>query len=67
MPSNLTVATAIALLQWLCALTSMEFIAWAYPEVQVPVWLNPDVILFGNLQILVVLWAYQTITKYIKF
>ena len=67
MPSNLTVATAIALLQWLCALASMEFIAWAHPEVPVPVWLNPDVILFGNLQILVVLWAYQTITKYIKF
>ena len=67
MPSNLTVATAIALLQWLCALASMEFIAWIYPEVPVPVWLNPDVILFGNLQILVVLWAYQTITKYIKF
>ena len=67
MPSNLTVATAIALLQWLCAVVSMEFIAWAYPEVPVPVWLNPDVILFGNLQILVVLWVYQVIIKYIKF
>ena len=67
MPSNLTVATAIALLQWLCTLASVYVLELLEPNVPVPLWFEPNAFFAGNLQIIAVIWVYQTINKYIKF
>ena len=67
MPSKLLVVTAFAILQWLCVMASVGIAQWLDPSVPVPLWFNPTQFLAGNLQIIIVLWVYQTITKYIKF
>lgn len=51
----LLLLTLIALLQWAIAMylpSSPDF--------------NPTTFLYGNLQIVVILWFYRVITKYIK-
>ena len=67
MPSNLTVATAIAVMQWLCTLASVYVLELVEPTLPVPLWFEPNAFFAGNMQIIVVIWLYQTITKYIKF
>ena len=67
MPSNLTVATAIALLQWLSIQISIKLFPLLHPNTPMVIDFDPTAILAGNLQIVVVLWMYQVITKYIKF
>lgn len=67
MPSQLVIVTAIAILQWLCVTASVGIAQWLDPNAIVPVWFDPTAILAGNLQIIIVIWVYQTITKYIKF
>lgn len=67
MPSQLLVVTAIAVLQWLCTLASLRLSQWLNPELVIQLWFDPTAFLLGNLQIIFILWTYQTITKYIKF
>ena len=67
MPSQLVIITAIAVLQWLCVMASVGIAQWLDPSVPVPLWFEPNAFFAGNLQIIIVLWVYQTITKYIKF
>jgi hypothetical protein len=67
MPSQLIVVTAIAILQWLCILASTQLSQWFHPELNVALQFDPTTFLYGNLQIIFVLWAYQTILKYVKF
>ena len=67
MPSQLVVVTAIAVLQWLCVSASVYVLQLVEPNLPVPLWFEPSAFFAGNLQIIAVLWCYQTITKYIKF
>ena len=67
MPSQLVVVTAIAILQWLCTLASLRLSQWLQPELPIPLWFDPTTFLYGNLQIIFILWVYQTIIKYVKF
>ena len=67
MPSQLVVVTAIAVLQWLCTLASLKLSQWLQPELPIPLGFDPTTFLDGNLQIIFILWAYQTILKYVKF
>jgi len=67
MPSQLVVVTAIAVLQWLCTLASLKLSQWLQPELVIQLWFDPNAFFAGNLQIIFVLWAYQTIIKYVKF
>ena len=67
MPSQLVVVTAIAVLQWLCVSASVYMLELLEPNLPVPLWFDPTTFLYGNLQIIFILWAYQTIIKYIKF
>jgi hypothetical protein len=67
MPNQLVVVTAIAILQWLCITASVGIAQWLDQSVPVPLWFEPNAFFAGNLQIIIVLWVYQTITKYIKF
>lgn len=63
MPSQILVLTAIAIWQWL----SVLLIQRIHPELNVALDFDPTTFLFGNLQIILILWVYQTVTKYIKF
>ena len=67
MPSQLVVVTAIAVLQWLCTLASVYMLELLEPNLPVPLWFEPNAFFAGNLQIIIVLWVYQTAIKYIKF
>ena len=67
MPSQLVVVTAIAVLQWLCVSASVYMLELLEPNLPVPLWFEPNAFFAGNLQIIAVIWLYQTITKYIKF
>ena len=67
MPSQLLVVTAIAILQWLCVLASVSVLQWLEPTLPVPLWFDPNAFFAGNMQIIIVLWVYQTIIKYVKF
>ena len=69
MNSHLLVVTAIAILQWL----SVVLATWLFPIIHptlpmpTPQWIEINHIFVGNMQIIIVLWAYQVITKYVKF
>lgn len=67
MPSQLVVATAIAVMQWLSIQISIKLFPLLHPNAPMVIDFDPNAILAGNLQIMVVLWMYQVITKYIKF
>ena len=67
MPSQLVVVTAIAVLQWLCVLASVYVLQLVEPNLPVPLWFEPNAFFAGNLQIIAVIWLYQTIIKYVKF
>lgn len=67
MPSQLLVVTAIAVLQWLCVLASVYVLQLVEPNLPVPLWFEPNAFFAGNLQIIAVIWLYQTIIKYVKF
>ena len=67
MPSQLVVVTAIAVLQWLCTLASVYVLELLEPNLPVPLWFEPNTFFAGNLQIIAVIWLYQTIIKYVKF
>ena len=67
MPSQLIVVTAIAVLQWLCITASVGLIGYMEPNLSAPSWFDVNAIFFGNMQIIIVIWLYQTINKYIKF
>ena len=67
MPSQLVVVTAIAILQWICVSASVYMLELLEPNLPVPLWFEPNAFFAGNLQIIAVIWLYQTITKYIKF
>ena len=67
MPSQLVVVTAIAVLQWLCITASVGIAQWLNPNVPVSLWFEPNAFFAGNLQIIAVIWLYQTIIKYVKF
>ena len=67
MPSQLVVVTAIAVLQWLCVSISVYVLQLVEPNLPVPLWFEPNAFFAGNLQIIVVIWLYQTIIKYVKF
>ena len=67
MPSQLLVVTAIAVLQWLCVSASVSVLQWVEPTLPVPLWFDPNAFFAGNLQIIFVIWLYQTAIKYIKF
>ena len=67
MPSQLVVVTAIAVLQWLCVMASVYMLELLEPNLPVPLWFEPNAFFAGNLQIIVVIWLYQTIIKYVKF
>ena len=67
MPSQLVVVTAIAVLQWLCVSVSVYMLQLVEPNLPVPLWFEPNAFFAGNLQIIAVIWLYQTINKYIKF
>ena len=66
MPSQLIFGTAIAVLQWLSIQIGNKLFPLLHPNAPM-VDFDPNAILAGNLQIMVVLWMYQVITKYIKF
>ena len=67
MPSQLVVATAIAVMQWLSIQISIKLFPLLHPNAPMVIDFDPNAILAGNLQIMVVLWVYQIINKYIKF
>ena len=67
MPSQLVVVTAIAVLQWLCVSASVYVLQLLEPNLPVPLWFEPNAFFAGNLQIIAVIWLYQTIIKYVKF
>ena len=67
MPSQFTVGTAIAIVQWLSIQISIKLFPFLHPNAPMVIDFDPTAILAGNLQIVVVLWMYQAITKYIKF
>ena len=67
MPSQLVVVTAIAILQWLCVSASVYVLQLLEPNLPVPLWFEPNAFFAGNLQIIAVIWLYQTIIKYVKF
>ena len=67
MPSQLVVVTAIAVMQWLCISAGVGIAQWLDPSVPVLLWFEPKAFFAGNMQIIFVLWAYQTIIKYVKF
>ena len=67
MPSQLVVVTAIAILQWLCVSASVYVLELLEPNLPVPLWFEPNAFFAGNLQIIAVIWLYQTIIKYVKF
>lgn len=67
MPSQLLVVTAIAVLQWLCVSVSVYMLQLVEPNLPVPLWFEPNAFFAGNLQIIAVIWLYQTIIKYVKF
>ena len=67
MPSQLVVVTAIAVLQWLCVTASVYMLELLEPNLPVPLWFEPNAFFAGNLQIIAVIWLYQTIIKYVKF
>ena len=67
MPSQLVIVTAIAVLQWLCTLASVYMLELLEPNLPVPLWFEPNAFFAGNLQIIAVIWLYQTIIKYVKF
>ena len=67
MPSQLVVVTAIAVLQWLCTLASVYVLQLLEPNLPVPLWFEPNAFFAGNMQIIAVIWLYQTIIKYVKF
>ena len=67
MPSQLLVVTAIAVLQWLCVMASVYVLQLLEPNLPVPLWFEPNAFFAGNLQIIAVIWLYQTIIKYVKF
>ena len=67
MPSQLLVVTAIAVLQWLCVSASVYVLQLLEPNLPVPLWFEPNAFFAGNLQIIAVIWLYQTIIKYVKF
>ena len=67
MPSQLVVVTAIAVLQWLCVSASVYMLELLEPNLPVPLWFEPNAFFAGNLQIIAVIWLYQTIIKYVKF
>ena len=67
MPSQFILGTAIALLQWLSIQISIKLFPLLHPNAPMVIDFDPNAILAGNLQIMVVLWMYQVITKYIKF
>ena len=67
MPSQLVVVTAIAVLQWLCVTASVYMLELLEPNLPVPLWFEPNAFFAGNLQIIAVIWLYQTINKYVKF
>lgn len=67
MPSQLVVVTAIAILQWLCVTASVYVLQLLEPNLPVPLWFEPNAFFAGNLQIIAVIWLYQTIIKYVKF
>ena len=67
MPSQLVVVTAIAVLQWLCVMASVSVLQLVEPNLPVPLWFEPNAFFAGNMQIIVVIWLYQTIIKYVKF
>ena len=56
LPPPLVVAMTCTILQWVASLVLPPI-----PD------FNPDQVLIGNLQIIGVIWVYQTITKYVKF
>ena len=67
MPSQLLVVTAIAVMQWLCVSASVYVLQLLEPNLPVPLWFEPNAFFAGNLQIIAVIWLYQTINKYVKF
>lgn len=67
MPSQLLVVTAIAVLQWLCVTASVYVLHLLEPNLPVPLWFEPNAFFAGNMQIIAVIWLYQTIIKYVKF
>lgn len=67
MPSQLVVVTAIAILQWLCITASVYVLQLLEPNLPVPLWFEPNAFFAGNMQIIAVIWLYQTIIKYVKF
>ena len=67
MPSQLVVVTAIAVMQWLCVSASVYVLQLLEPNLPVPLWFEPNAFFAGNLQIIAVIWLYQTIIKYVKF
>ncbi len=67
MPSQLVVVTAIAILQWLCVTASVYVLQLLEPNLPVPLWFEPNAFFAGNMQIIAVIWLYQTIIKYVKF
>lgn len=67
MPSQLVVVTAIAILQWICVSASVYVLELLEPNLSVPLWFEPNAFFAGNLQIIAVIWLYQTILKYVKF
>lgn len=69
MPSQLVVATAIALLQWLSVVLATWLFPLLHPTMPTPhlPWIEINHIFIGNMQIILILWAYKVITKYVKF
>ncbi len=67
MPSQLVVVTAIAVMQWLCVSASVYVLQLVEPNLPVPLWFEPNAFFAGNLQIIAVIWLYQTIIIYVRF
>ena len=67
MPSQLIFGTANAVMQWLSIQIGIKLFTLLHPNTPMVIDFDPTAIFVGNLQIIIVIWLYQTITKYIKF
>ena len=67
MPSQFILVTVIAIMQWLSIQISIKLFPLLHPNAPMVIDLDPTAILVGNIQIVVILWAYNVITKYIRF